>query len=627
MTRITVFIGLFLSFTTLKAQEVPASLTNIHYDSEKKLYWFQDGERKLWEQPRKARFTVDQFINGISGTENGLAFDFGDTSLNGTLYYGLIPYGDGKYPLPVWFNRSLKIVKGLVEVDIRKTLSGTYDMTGWGEKGFSVLGYRVTTGDGTMIYDGKIEFAAGEKFRAMPTVIDGPFIDQVTENSAVISFITNYDCEPTVTAGGNEYKLDKGKKHELHISGLKPETDYTYTVKVAGTLHEHAFRTSPVKGSDKKFTFAYVSDSRGGLGGGERGFYGPNVYIMRKIMALSAYKNVDFMQFTGDLINGYANDLEDNRLQFRNWKNAVQPFAANFPIYETMGNHEGLHTRFADPDSPSRWLRVDKFPYDAVSAEKVFADEFVNPVDPILLSEDGSIYDPSKETTDFPSYAENAYHFTYGNSAMIVLNSNYWFGPDVRKEKGISGNPHAYIMDNQFDWLKAMVHFYESDTSIKHIFITCHTPVFPNGGHSGDDMWNSGKNDVRPRIAGKESEFGIIERRDQILEVLVNKSKKVRAVLTGDEHNYNHLVINPEMEIYPANWDKPKITLKRTIYQINNGAAGAPYYAQEKLPWSKYCKSFTTRNALVFITVDGDKVEVQTINPDTLEEIERFSIQ
>ncbi len=626
MIRSTFFVGIIVLLGALKAQEVPASLTNIHYDAEKKLYWFKDGERKLWEQPRPARYTVDQFVNGITGTDNGLAFDFGDTSLNGTLYYGLIPYGDGKYAIPVWFNRSVKIEKGLAEVDIRKTLSGTYDMTGWVEKRFGVLGYRIATATGALLYDGKIEFSAVDKFKPENTIIDGPFIDMVTENSAFLSFTTNKECEPFVVVGANEYKLTKAKYHELFLNDLKPETVYKYSVNVAGTFHEHHFRTAPKKGSNRKFTFAYASDSRAAQGGGERSLYGANVYIMRKIMALAAYKNVDFMQFTGDLINGYAYDPEDNRLQYRNWKNAVQPFAANFPIYETMGNHEGLHTRFVDPDQASRWIRVDRFPYDSLSAGKVFADEFVNPVDPMLLSEDGSIYDPSKTTTDFPSYSENAYHFTYGNTAMIVLNSNYWFGPDVRKEKDLSGNPHAYIMDNQFDWLKGMVHFYERDTSIKHIFVTVHTPMFPNGGHSGDDMWYAGNNAVRPRIAGKETQFGIIERRDQILEVLVNKSKKVRAVLTGDEHNYNHLVINPEMEIYPPNWDKPKISLKRTIYQINNGAAGAPYYAQEKLPWSKYCKSFTTRNALVFITIDGDKVEVQTINPDTLEEIERFSI-
>lgn len=73
-----------------------------------------------------------------------------------------------------------------------------------------------------------------------------------------------------------------------------------------------------------------------------------------------------------------------------------------------------------------------------------------------------------------------------------------------------------------------------------------------------------------------------------MLEVMVNQSKKVRAVLTGDEHNYNHLVINPEMEMYPEKWDKKTLKLNCTIYQINNGAAGAPYYAQEVLPWSRF---------------------------------------
>jgi 3',5'-cyclic AMP phosphodiesterase CpdA len=291
-----------------------------------------------------------------------------------------------------------------------------------------------------------------------------------------------------------------------------------------------------------------------------------------------------------------------------------------------MGNHEGMHIRFYDEKTPTKYIRVDRFPFDSLSAEALFADEFVNPLTS-LVSEDGSKYDPSPKTTDFPSYKENAYSFIYGNSATIVMNSDYWFAPDLKSNPILSGNPHAYIMDNQLKWFESEVMKFEKDPKIKHIFISVHTPFFPNGGHSGDDMWYSGNNKTRPRITGLDVEFGIIERRDQLLDIMVNKSKKVRTVLTGDEHNYNHLLINPEMEIYPQNWDRKRLQLNRSIYQINNGAAGAPYYAQEKLPWSHYCKSFTTRNALVFISVEGNKVSVETINPDTLEEIESFDIE
>lgn len=624
--RLSVVFLLLMSFSLLNAQKIPSSYSNIGFDRERGLFYFQDTDKKIYEQVRKSRFTVDQLIGGITGTEKGVAFDFSDSLLNGTLYYGLIPVGDGKYSIPVWFNRSVKIVGGKSEVNIKENLSKTYDMTGWQTKGYGLLGYRITSAEGAIIYDGKIEFVVGDPFLVSNTIVDGPFVDNVTESSAVISFITNFECEPSVTVGERIYELEPSKKHELQVTELLPGTEYDYTVRAGNTIQELKFKTAPQKGNNSKFTFAYASDSRSAMGGGERSVYGANVYIMRKIMSLAAFKGVDFMQFTGDLINGYAYDPEDNRLQYRNWKNAVQPFAAFFPIYETMGNHEGLHTRFYDENNTSRYIRIDRFPYDSLSAEALFADEFVNPVSD-LETEDGSKYDPDPNSIDFPSYRETSFSYVYGNTAMIVLNSNYWFGPDVRKEPLLSGNPHAYIMDNQFDWFKKEILRFETDLDVKHIFVSVHTPMFPNGGHSGDDMWYSGNNKIRPRIAGKDSDFGIIERRDQMLEVMVNQSKKVRAVLTGDEHNYNHLVINPEMEMYPEKWDKKRLKLNRTIYQINNGAAGAPYYAQEVLPWSRFCNSFTTRNALVFITVDGEKISVQTINPDTLEEIETFEIE
>lgn len=622
---LTTVVFLFISSAGF-SQRVPASYSNIHFDAEKGLYYFAEGVNKLYERVSSPRYDVEKFISGVSGNKKGLSFNFGDSLLKGTMYYGLIPVGDGKYPLPVWFNRSVAIEGGKCAVDIRGTLAGTYDMIDWQNKGYGLIGYRITTSTGAMLYDGKVEFTAGETFSVNNTIVDGPFVNNVTENSAVISFITNFECEPSVKVGTREYELEKGKKHELLVTELVPSTEYEYSVRAGNTILEQKFKTAPKKGDNSKFTFAYASDSRASQGGGERSLFGANVYIMRKIMALAAYKGVEFMQFTGDLINGYSYNPEEQRLQFRNWKNAVQPFAAFFPIYTTMGNHEGQHIRFIDESKPGRYLRVDRFPFDSLSAETVFADEFVNPANEELISEDGSKYDPNAGTMDFPTYNETAYSYTYANTAFLVMNSNYWFSPDAKANSGLSGNPHAYIMENQFNWFAKKLLEYEADEKIKHIFVTVHTPLFPNGGHSGDDMWYSGNNAVRARIAGKDVETGIIERRDQFLDLMVNQSKKTRAVFTGDEHNYNHLVINPAMKMYPENWDKKKLKLNRTIYQINNGAAGAPYYAKEKLPWSEFCNSFTTRNALVFISIDGEKVSVQTINPDTLEEIESLEL-
>ena len=142
-------------------------------------------------------------------------------------------------------------------------------------------------------------------------------------------------------------------------------------------------------------------------------------------------------------------------------------------------------------------------------------------------------------------------------------------------------------------------------------------------------MWYNGNNEQRPIINGKKAKKGIIEVRDELLEIMM-KSPKVVAILTGDEHNYNRMKITKDLNLYPKNWDKDKITKKdffREIWQINNGAGGAPYYAKEKLPWSKAVKSFTTQNAVVFFHIKENSVEMETINPDTLDIIDKLKLK
>ena len=194
-------------------------------------------------------------------------------------------------------------------------------------------------------------------------------------------------------------------------------------------------------------------------------------------------------------------------------------------------------------------------------------------------------------------------------------------------------------MDNQIAWLKKTLNKLDNDKNIDFIFVTHHTPVFPNGGHVKDDMFYNGENKIRPYIADangvvKPHPKGIIERRDEYWKILMD-SKKVIAVLTGDEHNYARLIVKPGMPIYDEDKYVPKnkLNITRTIYQIHNGAAGAPYYGKEDTPWNKdvpkgkpangeYLKCFTTENAVVFFHVHGKKIELEVVNPDTLDRIE-----
>ncbi len=618
-----IFLPILLLISVVLEAQVPAIYSNLSVNTEGNLVF--SVADKSFPAIISQKYTLENFVADITGDSIGVNFDFNMPDFNGLMYYGLIHYNDSKHPLPVYFKEFTKINSGKSSIDILNKLSGSYDMTNWESQKAGILGYRILDSVGNMLYEGRVTFKGIGPFDVGNTIIEGPFVDQITHESAIISMDTYKASEIEISVNEKSYKSEKKSiHHEIKIDKLEPNSTYTYTIELDDIKQKYSFKTSPQPGSRTKFSFAYASDSRNGPGGGERNMYGANYYIMKKIMALANQQGAVFMQFTGDLINGYLSSVPETDLQYANWKRAIEPWAHYLPVYEGLGNHEALNHVFnIEPFS----VLIDKFPFEKESAEFVFMKNFVNPENG-PISEDGAIYDPDKTKTDFPSYTENVYHYNYDNIAVICLNSDYWYTPSLRYNPHSSGNLHGYIMDNQLEWLKKVLESYEINENIDHIFITMHTPAFPNGGHVHDDMWYNGNNQYRAWVAGKPLEKGIIERRDQLLDIVVNKSDKVVALLTGDEHNYCRTTISPEMPRYPeTGYYAEKIELNRTIFQINNGAAGAPYYAQQKTPWSDFTDGFTTQNALVLIHVNGKSVELEVINPDTLEEIERFKLR
>jgi hypothetical protein len=624
---ILIFLGLLI-IEKGKAQEIlessrfPLIHHNLKQDDVGPHFSIQGN--KYYQAILRKSYSLPSLYGYPEGTHTGINFNFQDSLLNGLLFYGLIPYDDSRHPQPIFFRTPAKIVGGKTSVMITE-LAGRYDMIGWVSKGKGTLGYRVINEKGEFIYDGVIGFRGTGPFETDDTIIEGPFINILTDKSVVISFKTNTEIRAEVVIDDKSFKSKKGYDHEIPVKGLESNSRYQYTVIYGNNEQKYELRTAPSPGSRMPFTFSYASDSRSGNGGGERSLGGVNAYIMKKIMALSIQKGSKFMQFTGDLITGYRSYEDEMQLEYANWKKSVEPFAHYIPVYTGMGNHESLNNVYYDPKTKMK-LEVDKFPFASESSEFLYAREFVNPENG-PDSEDGSKYDPSVSTTDFPSYEENVYYYTYDNVAVIVLNSNYWYAPATRFLQFIGGNLHGYIMDIQLEWFEKTLEKFEKDDNIDHVFVTQHTPLFPNGGHTKDDMWYDGNNDYRPVVAGKRVAKGIIERRDDLLDVMINKSTKVRAVLTGDEHNYCKTEIGPETNRYPDVYLPSKIKLKRTIYQINNGAAGAPYYAQEQTPWTPFTSGFTTQNAVVFFHVNGKNIDMEVFNPDTLEKVDELKLK
>jgi hypothetical protein len=600
--------------------QIPKSYTNIIYKGNK-LYFKNPENGKL--APQKIARPFEQIQNlGVmpTGTKNGIAFNFNNLSFNGILYYGLYSSLPQKYAYPVYFKKFAVIKNGKAAINLKQT-AGRYDIAGWEQTGQMKLGYRIVNNAGVILYDGKINVIGKGPFTPDLTITDGPLVNMLSEDGAVISFETNQPCTPDVVVNGKKYTnpAETGLHHEIRLSGLKASESYQYTVNYGRHAETYSFKTAPKEGSRAPFTFAYASDSRKATGGGERDIYGVNAYVLKRMAVLAAKENAVFMQFTGDLINGYSSSLGEQELEYANWKNTVEPYWHYMPFVIAPGNHEAFLKVF---DNGSHYgVSVDNFPFDKVSAEKVFADEFVNPQNG-PATEDGATYDPDKNTIDFPSYKETAYYYVYGNMAMVILNSNYWYTPNPHQIPLTGGNVHAYIMDNQLKWLKSTLAKLQNDSRIDHIFVTLHTPAFPNAGHGGDDMWYGGNNQIRPWVNGKPVKKGIIERRDQFLNLLINKNPKVLALLCGDEHNYTRMLINNRTPRYPKDYKKPEVKLERGLWQITNGSAGAPYYGLQKMPWSGFVKKYTTQHALMLFDVDGKKVTLRVINPDTFEKIE-----
>ncbi|MDM8559808.1 metallophosphoesterase family protein, partial [Candidatus Parabeggiatoa sp. HSG14] len=639
MKKTTFSIALLLLCSHSHAIDIPDVHPNIVEENGSLVFVGEGNKYPLI--PDRAKYTLDQLVGNPIGTKSGIKFDFGN--INGRLYYGFIKQGDGRYPQPVFYRFPSIIQNGQASLEILGNLGGRYDMIGWTETGEGTLGYRVVKNNGVILYDGKIAFIGKSPFKInTASIIEGPFINfaekGVFHNAVRVSFDTLKKTTVTIvvhnTADDSKVYTFKAKipdtHHEIALSGLMPNTAYSYTVTANSGNHvykqSHFFKTAPIPGSRTPFVFSYASDSRQAQGGGERNIVGANAYIMKKIAALSLFKNAAFMQFTGDMINGYKNNIEQTKVEYRNWKRAIEPFAHGMPIVTTMGNHETVMHIFK-----ARFLfygmSIDRFPYETESAEAVFASQFVNPTNG-PQSEDGAIYDPNPNQQDFPSYQENVFYYIYDNVAMIVLNSNYWYAPSLANYPQSGGNLHGYLMDKQLEWLESTMTQLDTDNRIDFVFVTHHTPAFPNGGHVADDMWYNGNN--QPKAVVKHSpngnnliQRGIIEQRDKYLKIVM-KSQKGVAMLTGDEHNFNWLMIDKQTKIYPIGWNKADIRKDkyfRSLYQINNGAAGAPYAAQEKTPWSEHVRNFTAQNALVFFHVHGNILQMEVLNPDTLDTI------
>ncbi len=455
----------------------------------------------------------------------------------------------------------------------------------------SKISYRLAVwipGKGERFYDSRVFFDS-ETLGDTTNILFGPVVDQVTGNSAVVSWETDRPSEGTVTVGKKSFKSSSdGLKHEVAVSGLNPGTTYDYFVDADETrTRDYSFRTQ----AGDEFSFIAMVDSREGVGGGERAFGGIQGLSVKQIISDAYYKDVDFILFPGDLVNGYVTGVDDFRLQLDSFRRMMEPVHARIPVYEGMGNHEALIDMWRDPSFGTLYL--DK--QGDESAEAIFAERFVNPLD-----------GPEPEGPGAPPYAENVYTFDWGNARFIMLNNNYWWSSQPAE---FGGNLEGYILPNQIQWLRQEVEKANANAEIDHLFVAAQEPPYPNGGHTADAMWYNGGDTNRDGVVDG-SDIDIVENRNTMWDI-ISSSPKTVAFITGDEHAYSRVLISQQTDVGHRRKQNGEVAeFDYPVWQITSGGAGAPWYDKElDLPWSPELRKHSTQPHGAMIRVqDGNIV-------------------
>ena len=419
-----------------------------------------------------------------------------------------------------------------------------------------------------------------DQFRKTPAILEGPFLNQLDVDSAIVWWVTD-----TPTRG--EVRLSNGattpsedglaSRHMVRLKGLSANTKYRYQVVSTASDGEirsrtYGLRTSP---QEAEFSFVFTCDGRtGGLGGGDTALEGINGISARALAIQMARHAPHLLIFTGDLINGYTTREDDFRAQLRSWKRSYGPLWHEVPVYTGIGNHESLINIFED-GTP-----VDK--QGAQSAEAVFASEFVHPMN-----------GPEPERPGLPPYKGSVYSFDYASCHFTQLNSDYWYSSRPQQRPG---NPFGRLLPGQLEWLEKDLMAARS-AGARHIFVFVHEPAFPNGGHVQDALWGGGAPEgvqVRDRFWSMVTQAG------------------ASAVFCGHEHNYSRTLIDSKTPVHRDGTANPGFV--KPTWQITQGAAGAPFYPRdESVPWAKSVKKFVAHTwAYCLIQVRGPRVSLET---------------
>lgn len=596
-----ILVACFLVFSgsnVMSQTEIPDFYRNI-FSRDGSLHILVD-TLMLVEQPGSTTGLTSPDGNPL-GSDVGLIFDFG-SGFQGQLAWQLcIGAGENE----CLSDRS-SITQGVTEANILSILDSFTEYQGAG-----LVHYKVEDGEGRVVSTGKVNVEGSGPFKELLTMVEGPFIRQIHPHGGTISFKTNHPVLAGISIGGLDVEdIRETEQHVLHINGLETDSVYSGEILLGDQIVSFTLQTTPRHGTQRPFTFALAppTGTRDSLA---MGIHGVNEELLSRVVKLVESKNAALIQFNGDLITGDLTSPEEQALQISNWKKTYSVLS-EIPFYVTYGDREVITRHFMDTIL-DKGIGINYFPFRGGNSEAYFSNQFNLPENGAsgeVVGGNGS--DPIR-------YHQSVYSYTNLNCAFVILNTEFLANRNYNATFSTDGNLSGYIMDEQLDWLSSTLSFYEEESHIDHIFICQHSPVFPNDSVGG--MWYGGTN-LKPSFKGVPLEQGILDRRDEYLNVLINNSTKVRAILTSEEGSYHKLHLTPETPMYPDNYQGEEITLKRSLYQINNGGHSA--MELEMNPWTTFVSNFNTSDAVVFFEIYGAQIFVTVIDVMTEKVLDQF---
>ena len=269
------------------------------------------------------------------------------------------------------------------------------------------------------------------------------------------------------------------------------------------------FLTAEMVGQN--FKFVIMSDSRGDYNGVNK----PVLSAFAKDI-VENHKDVKFVLFAGDMMNGNRNNTGKTFDELMNWKKVMSPIYDSknmvWPkVWPAVGNHE-IQTRF-----------------DEDTFRKVFPNVYNNgPADEKGLS----------------------YSFDFDNTHFLIFDTDRWNYGNIADTTDDKRDWHTI---KNMDWIEQDITAAKA-RGVTHIFTVSHEMAFPTGGHLRDGLPNLGSNLSFPLDSAQIAHLAL---RDRFWNFL--KLNDVDAHLCGHEHTYARESVDG-------------------VFQIIAGSAGAPLY-------------------------------------------------